>query len=90
MHFNETEDKLKAKCTYCGQLLTTKNGNIGNLHRHLKNKHIGVTLERQSSQESQIPLLASTSGGGFLEGSAENAGTSIRGKAVYGTYLFFY
>lgn len=92
LHFEEIEDKLKAKCTYCGKLLTTKNGNIGNLHRHLKNKHVGMTLERQSSsQENQLAPCSSGDGvDGSLDSDACNADTSTKGNPVCTVLIFLF
>lgn len=61
-HFNKTEAN-RAVCKYCSSLLSIAGGSLGNLRRHLKNKHPTVPMERRgtipSEGSSQTP---STSG----------------------------
>lgn len=47
LHLENSTDKDKAKCNYCHQILTVKCGTMGNLHRHMKNKHPTIPVERQ-------------------------------------------
>ncbi|XP_073954826.1 E3 SUMO-protein ligase ZBED1-like [Choristoneura fumiferana] len=52
-HYNEDADQLRAKCNYCGLYLSIKSGSLGNLSRHMKNKHptIPLCVQRQPAQE---------------------------------------
>lgn len=50
LHFEITTDKDKAKCNYCQQILTVKCGSMGNLHRHMKNKHPTIAVKRQPNE----------------------------------------
>ncbi|CAH0552454.1 unnamed protein product [Brassicogethes aeneus] len=45
-HFDVLKDECNAKCLYCKQVLSTKNGSMGNLHRHMKTKHPTTSIAR--------------------------------------------
>lgn len=53
-HFVEDETGKRAKCNYCLQYISISSGSVGNLGRHIKNKHpaIIVSVERQSIGET--------------------------------------
>lgn len=53
-HFKEDANESKAKCNYCSLLLSTKSGSLGNLNRHMKNRHptISLTIQRQPTAAS--------------------------------------
>lgn len=49
-HFAEV-DSQKAKCKYCSQIIAFTSGSLGNLSRHVKRRHAGISLspvERQA------------------------------------------
>ncbi|CAB3240133.1 unnamed protein product [Arctia plantaginis] len=52
-HFSVLDKK--AKCSYCGQLLSIPSGNLGNLKRHLKSQHptVPIIAERQTLQVTE-------------------------------------
>lgn len=68
LHYKEGIDE--AICNYCLTKLSTKNGSLGTLKRHLTNKlpTISLNVERQpvsiTLQNSEIPTQPSTSATG--------------------------
>lgn len=60
-HFNESTDNLTAKCNHCSLSLSIKNGSLGNLNRHMKNRHplININIQRQSIQPTSEVSQAS-------------------------------
>lgn len=69
-HF-EHLDNASAKCLYCKLVLSTKNGSMGNLNRHMKTKHptiniargqvTSAVIEREESVPQHSQHLATTS-----------------------------
>lgn len=54
LHFEEVECGNKVKCIYCKQTLTTKNGSMGNMHRHMKGKHLTTSIKRQKLENNSV------------------------------------
>ncbi|KAJ2940863.1 hypothetical protein O0L34_g9489 [Tuta absoluta] len=54
-HFTHLEAK-KAKCLYCGQILSISSGNVSNLGRHMKSKHptVSIVIQRQPHEEDGV------------------------------------
>ncbi|KAF8789432.1 Retrovirus-related Pol polyprotein type-2 like protein [Argiope bruennichi] len=46
-HFEETAQDTRAKCKYCGSLVSYTIGSTGNLLRHMKTQHITIPLDGQ-------------------------------------------
>ncbi|CAG9840968.1 unnamed protein product [Diabrotica balteata] len=46
-HIEILNEKCNAKCLYCKQILSTKNGLMGNLNRHMKTKHSTTSISRK-------------------------------------------
>ncbi|KAF8795059.1 Zinc finger BED domain-containing protein 4 [Argiope bruennichi] len=44
-HFEERAQDTKAKCKYCGSLVSYTGGSTGNLLRHMKTQHITIPLD---------------------------------------------
>nr|CAI5841931.1 unnamed protein product [Callosobruchus analis] len=49
LHF-ELKEGEKAKCLYCRQVLSVKNGSMGNFNRHMKMKHPATPIKRSGCQ----------------------------------------
>ncbi|CAL1671772.1 unnamed protein product [Lasius platythorax] len=47
-HYEEAPNN-KAKYSYCRQLISTTGGSTGNLLRHMKTKHVGILVSRQTT-----------------------------------------
>lgn len=47
-HFTEVEYQ-KSKCDHCSAVISTSGGSLGNLHRHMKLKHITIPLKRNDT-----------------------------------------
>lgn len=58
-HFTEKEAS-RAQCRYCNGLISTAGGSLGNLRRHLKNKHPTIPEQRSGSEPSE-PSASSSS-----------------------------
>lgn len=55
VHFKEGRNE--AQCNYCSQKLSTKSGSLGNLKRHMSNKHptISLCIQRQLLTQTETP-----------------------------------
>lgn len=67
MHFETLLDnKDKAKCNYCKQILSISCGSVGNLSRHLKKIHPTIPIKRSAvvlcSADTNKPSTSSQSG----------------------------
>lgn len=77
-HFKEISGKDSAKCLYCGQILSTKNGSMGNLSRHMKLKHVTTPIRRTGetvvchTEPVELPQLKNDS-----ESANTNCGLNI-------------
>ncbi|KAJ8971547.1 hypothetical protein NQ317_003201 [Molorchus minor] len=49
-HF-EPRDNNKAKCSYCSQIISAAGGSTGNLARHMRTKHVGISIYGNNSPE---------------------------------------
>lgn len=71
-HFEILKDKCNAKCLYCKQVLSTKNGSMGNLNRHMKTKHPTISIARKEVIEITTAAPENTnSKGTYLENMVE-------------------
>ncbi|KAI5750503.1 hypothetical protein M8J76_016232 [Diaphorina citri] len=56
-YFQLDEVNKRAKCTLCLTKISYTKGNISNLARHVKNKHPGVSQERQDDPDDPIIVV---------------------------------
>ncbi|CAG9840703.1 unnamed protein product [Diabrotica balteata] len=88
-HFEILNDKCNAKCLYCKQILSTKNGSMGNLNRHMKTKHPTTSISRKgvtgatvSLEQTQIQET-STSNRDYNLPSTSTGADTMSGVSVY-------
>lgn len=84
-HFEVITDKVSAKCQYCKQVLSTKNGSMGNLNRHMKTKHPTINIARRptvpshSHTKEEISSVSMSSETRHIEG--EESGSACTASA---------
>lgn len=55
MHFEVlSDDKNKAKCSYCKKFFSISSGSLGNLNRHMKRMHPTIPITRSSVLDATI------------------------------------
>nr|CAI5869431.1 unnamed protein product [Callosobruchus analis] len=64
LHF-ELKEGEKAKCLYCRQVLSVKNGSMGNLNRHMKMKHPATPIKRSGCQLEAGENVSKPSNGSY-------------------------
>lgn len=80
-HFTEEAEHLRAKCNYCALTLSIKSGSLGNLNRHMKNRHPMIALCVVGKNEGVTPCTSTTVNAAVAAASA-SASSSTAVSAV--------